>query len=189
VRNNAAQVEDPAPEPKGEGLDVEQAFRDHAGFVGRVIQRLVGHGPHVDDILQETFIVAHRKRAEYDGRAAPSTWLYGIAKRLCMRYGRGNRRFRVFQGKLAQEDHGAPTRPDEELEREQAVAAVHDVLARLSFKRREVFVLYELEQLTGAEIAELLGVPEGTVWTRLHQARKSFDQLMKKRMKREQSHG
>ncbi len=47
--------------------------------------------------------------------------------------------------------------------------------------QREVFVLYELEQLSGEEIAERVGVPVGTVWTRLHHARLEFDRIAKKR--------
>ena len=176
-------VEEDAQETSAiEELDVGEAYEKHAAFVGRVIQRLVGYGPHVDDILQETFIVAYKKRKEFDGRAAVTTWLYGIATRLCMRHGRGNQRFRVFTGKLAKEDHGAPARPDEEIERGQAAELVHEVLQQLPYKQREVFVLYELEELKGNEIAEMVDIPVGTVWTRLHQARKTFKRLMRRKM-------
>lgn len=180
----AQAVQPPAVAAEGE-LDVGAAYAAHAAFVGRVIQRLVGHGPHVDDILQEVFIVAYKKRREFDGRCAVTTWLYGIATRLCMRHGRGNRRFRAFQGKLAKEDHGAPSRPDEEHDKGEAAALVHEVLQELPFKQREVFVLYELEELKGNEIAELVGIPVGTVWTRLHQARKNFKRLARRRMNKE----
>ena len=54
----------------------------------------------------------------------------------------------------------------------------------LPFKQREVVVLYELEELEGAAIAELLGIPINTVWTRLHHGRKNFEQLMRKRIER-----
>src|SRR5215472_10975396 len=78
--------------PKVE-LDVTELYKAHGAFLGRVIQRLLGDGAHVDDLLQETFIVAHKKRDVFDGRADVKTWLYGIAVNLCMRHRRGMFRF------------------------------------------------------------------------------------------------
>ena len=57
------------------GVDVAEAYRAHGRFVAHVIQGLTGPGPPVEGLLQETFIVAHRKRQRYDGRAAVRTWL------------------------------------------------------------------------------------------------------------------
>jgi RNA polymerase sigma-70 factor (ECF subfamily) len=175
--------------PAAEGLatfDVQRAYAEHAAFISRVIQRLVGDTPQVDDLLQETFIVAFKKRNEFRRDAAERTWLYAIAARLCMRHRRGARRRDAFRLRLAHHDCQMDSgRPDRELEREQSAALVRAVLDKLSFVHREVFVLYELEGLAGAEIAELLGVPVGTVWTRLHHARDRFQNLMRKRLSRE----
>jgi RNA polymerase sigma-70 factor, ECF subfamily len=55
----------------------------------------------------------------------------------------------------------------------------------MPFKQREVFTLYELEELEGPEIAALLGIPINTVWTRLHHARKRFEESMRKRIRRD----
>jgi len=74
-----------------------------------------------------------------------------------------------------------PQTPERELERRQRAALVHELIGRLPFKQREVFSLYELEELPGERIAELLGIPIGTVWTRLHHARKAFGRLASKR--------
>jgi RNA polymerase sigma-70 factor (ECF subfamily) len=182
----------PAPEEPTQAvpLDVAGLYAEHGAFIGRVIQRLVGSGPHVDDLVQETFIVAFRKRATFDGRAAARTWLYGIAANLSMRHRRGMRRFGLFQDRLAREvsatDEDVPDRQlERQLERRRHVAIVHEVLSRLPFKQREVFVLYELEGLDGAQISELLGVPLGTVWTRLRVARQSFEPAMRKRIAKE----
>ena len=62
---------------------------------------------------------------------------------------------------------------------------VHAVMQDLSFKQREVFALFELEGLAGAQIAEMLEVPLGTVWTRLKSARETFARLMRRRLKKQ----
>lgn len=177
-----------ADDPAGSGLppDISGLYRDHAPFIGRVIKRLTGDGPHVDDLLQETFIVAFKKLHTYDRKAAPGTWLYGIASRLCARHRRSLRRFRLFSSRYALEPAPAPAAgPESELERAREVELVHEVIGRLRFKQREVFMLFELEGLSCVEIAALLDVPVGTVWTRLHHARRRFKELARKRLARE----
>ena len=72
-------------------LDLNQAFKDHGRFLARSILRLTGDGPHVEDILQETFIVAHRKQASFESRSSLRTWLYGIASNLCLHHRRSPR--------------------------------------------------------------------------------------------------
>jgi RNA polymerase sigma-70 factor, ECF subfamily len=163
-------------------LDIDTLYAEHAGFIGRVLVRLVGDGAHVDDLLQETFIVAHRKRATFDGRSAVRTWLYAIAARLAMRHRRGAARWLRALAGLTDEPERVSANPADELERARAAAAVRAVLDELPFKQREVVVLYELEGMDGADIAELVGVPVNTVWTRLHHGRKRFEALMRKRI-------
>ena len=166
-------------------LDIDALYTAHAAFLGRVLIRLVGDGAHIDDLIQETFIIAHRKRDTYDGRSAPRTWLYGIASRLALRHRRGVGRWLRALGRYAGEtDAGAGTAPgpDRALDRARAAKLVRDGLDRLPFKQREVFVLYELEELDGAEIAAMLAIPVNTVWTRLHHGRKRFGEVMRKRI-------
>jgi len=176
----------PVAVPQAPDLDVDALYAEHAAFIGRVLTRLVGPGPHVDDLIQETFIVAFRRRATYDRSCAERTWLYGIAARLAMRHRRGAGRWLRALGLFADEPSETITvHPDRELDRARAAAVVHDAVARIPFKQREVFVLYELEELEGAEIAALLGIPVNTVWTRLHHGRKRFADAMRKRVRRE----
>jgi RNA polymerase sigma-70 factor (ECF subfamily) len=177
----------PETHPK-RGLEIDQLYQRHAAFVGRVIHRFTGEGAHVDDLLQETFIVAFKKLGQFEGRSSAETWLYGIARNLCHRHLRGQRRRLLFQGRYASRSvEEPPPLPGEELERRQAVARVQRVLGRLPFKQREVVVLYELEGREGQEIADLIGVPVGTVWTRLHQARKDIGKLMRRELAKERS--
>jgi RNA polymerase sigma-70 factor (ECF subfamily) len=165
-------------------LDIDAVYAEHAPFIARVLVRLVGDGAHVDDLLQETFLVAYRKRATFNGSSAVRTWLYGIAARLAMRHRRGVGRWLRALGGFAEQPQRVAADPADDLERERAAAAVHAVLDKLPFKQREVFVLYELEELEGAQIAEVVGIPVNTVWTRLHHARKRFEELMRQRIER-----
>ena len=86
---------------------------------------------------------------------------------------------------MAQEPERISAGPEQDLERARVTAVVHEVVASMPFKHREVFVLYELEELDGNAISALLGIPVNTVWTRLHHGRKRFEQAMRKRIRRD----
>lgn len=168
------------------GLDVAAAYREHGRFVAHVIQGLTGPGPHVEELLQETFIVAHKKRQRYDGRAAVRTWLYGIARNLSLRHNRGKRRFFGLVDRLrGQPAPAAPSSPEQEVLESERLGLFYEALEGLLVEQREVFVLYELEEQGGAAIAELLGIPLGTVWTRLRAARERFKKQLERRRAKE----
>jgi len=168
-------------------LDIDSLFREHGAFITRAIERRTGFGEHVDDILQETFLLAFRKQAAFDPeRGEVRSWLYGIAGNLSRNHLRSQRRFGLFRERLAvAEEPVVPQQPDAEVESAQAFALVSQALQRLPERQREVFGLYELEGLDGSEIAALLDIPEGTVWTRLHHGRKNFAKVMQRRLARE----
>ena len=163
-------------------LDLSQLFRDHGPFIGRCIERLVGDAQEVDDLLQETFAIAYRNRARFDAsRAEPGAWVYGIATNVCRHYRRARRRWSACMKRLRTAQSYELYRveqPDRHLERRQNIESVYRAMQSLSFAQREVFALYELERMEGPAIAKLLKVPLGTVWTRLHHARKSFAKTM-----------
>src|SRR5262249_55780044 len=114
--------------PASVELDASQLFRAHGPFIGRVIRRLTGAGPQVDDLLQETFVVAHRRRADFDPRSDERAWLYGIATKLCSRHHRGNSRFARLKQRLVEqlpERWSSPEeQPDRLLERQADVRVV-----------------------------------------------------------------
>jgi RNA polymerase sigma-70 factor (ECF subfamily) len=166
-------------------LDLDLLYAEHAGFLGRVLVRLVGDGAHVDDLLQETFVIAFRRRGSFDGSSSPRTWLYGIAIRVAMRHRRSAGRWlRALAGFTAEPRVETAAAPDADVERARARALVRDALDRLPFKQREVLALYELEELDGQQIAALLDIPIGTVWTRLHHARRRFEDVVRRRLGR-----
>jgi RNA polymerase sigma-70 factor (ECF subfamily) len=171
-------------------LDVSALYLAHGAFIGRVVRRLVGDGPHVDDLLQETFIVAHKKRASFDARADVTTWLYGIAANLCRRHRRGLLRFVRLKERFGEEveiERPSGERPDAMIERRESIESVRKAIAKLPFKQREVFVLFELEGLDGQEIADMTGTPLGTVWTRLKKARETVTKVMRRNARIEEA--
>ncbi len=168
----------------GAGLDISDLYEAHGAFLARCIERMCGRGPHVEDLLHDTFIAAHKRSRSFDpARADPRTWLYGIAANVCRVHRRGLRRWFSAQSRFAADAPAAPAgaAPDEQLALRQRAKLVQELLGKLPFKQREVFALYELEELDGETIAQLLGVPPGTVASRLHQARKTFQELLRAR--------
>jgi RNA polymerase sigma-70 factor (ECF subfamily) len=129
-----------------------------------------------EDLAQEVFLVVRRRLPDFDG-VNLGAWLFQIARRQVLRHKRLRWVKRVLVGSshdaLAALAHPAAS-PAAELETQERRRLVERLLAGLSEKRRVVFVLFELEGNSGEDIAELLGVPVNTVWTRLHHARRDF---------------
>ena len=159
----------------GDHLDAEALYRAHADFVARFLLRLGAHGQDVPDLLQEVFLVAHRRGGFTVGRAKPTTWLAEISFRVFSDRRKKSRR------KLEDADTEsvtvAPSRgssPSERAEKREALARVQSALDTLTPEKRAVFVLYELEGESCDNIASGLGIPVGTVYSRLHSARRDF---------------
>lgn len=167
-----------------ERLDVGALFDAHAPFLLRVVERLTGAGPHVEDLVQEVFIVLHRRHAELDPGGDVRGWLYRVATHLIHRHKRTIARRLRLADELGQQHGESADSPELTAGRIQTAQRVRDCVHELPMKQREVFVLFELEQLDGPAIASLLGIPEGTVWTRLHAGRKRFRKLWEKRWNR-----
>ena len=162
----------PAPPPH---LDAAKLFREHANFVANFVVRLGMRREEVDDIVQEVFLVAHRRGGFVPGAARPTTWLAEIALRVTSATRRRLRRSREdpdVQGVVAAV---ALTRdPGEQAETAEALRRVQQALEALDEPKRVVFILFELEGESCESIAAGLGIPIGTVYSRLHKARKLF---------------
>lgn len=150
--------------------------------VYRFLARLLGPGrPELEDLVQATFLEVCRAAPNYKGQAAVSTWVIGIAANLARRHARGEQRRRGLHALAAEQpvpDAGqgqgpgqGKNRPDEEAERRQLLARLQAALDELPQDLRTAFVLCELEEVPGVEAAKLVGVPAGTLWRRLHEAR------------------
>lgn len=165
---------------QGDATAFRTLYDGQFDFVLRTCRRLGLPGEDAEDAAQEIFLVAHRKLASFtEGKL--STWIFRIAANVVTARHR-RRRVREALSTLwfHIEEREAPA-PDAVAEAREAARQVGDVLARLTSKKREVFALYELEGLSGEEIAERVGCSVATVWTRLHYARKDFERIARER--------
>jgi RNA polymerase sigma-70 factor (ECF subfamily) len=132
-----------------------------------------------DDLVQSTFLEVQRSAAKFRGGSAVKTWVLGVAANVARRQLRGERRRRVRQAVFLVEQANTETMPPDALvERQRLMAKIAEALRELPHKQQVVFVLCDMEQLPNIEVARALGIPLGTLWRRLHQARKSMRAVM-----------
>jgi RNA polymerase sigma factor (sigma-70 family) len=155
-------------------------FDRYAQDIRRVIARLGIAPADVDDLVQLTFLDALRSADQYDGRVNAKPWLAGIAVMMV-------RRHRRSLGKLVQRlaewaRQPAPNEqeasPSDAYEMNEMARKAEQALAKLSAKKREVFILVVMEGLPGEQVAAALSIPVATVWTRLHHARLDLRALL-----------
>lgn len=167
-------------EPSPLGFDA--VYEEHFPFVWRSVRRLGVDASYVDDVVQDVFVVVHRKLPGFELRTSVRGWLFGILALVVRNHRRTLRRKPAQLGGAGHredaddvsggEEHG----PHELAAKAEAVRTLHAVLETLSDERREVFVLAELEQMTAPEIAEAIGGNVNTVYSRLRAARAEFEE-------------
>jgi RNA polymerase sigma-70 factor (ECF subfamily) len=161
---NARGAAEPVPQ-------LAEIFREYAPFVWRGLRRLGVPECDVEDVCQEVFVVVHRKLGDFEGRSSLRTWIYGICARTASDYRRSGRVRREVVTDAPPEASGDGGQQDV-VALKQARAMLDRILDTLDDDKRSVFVLYEIEELTMAEVAEALGCPLQTAYSRLHAARK-----------------
>jgi RNA polymerase sigma-70 factor (ECF subfamily) len=157
-------------------LTVVEVHDRHADFVWRTLQRLGVSDADLDDAMQEVFVVVHKKLGAFRRDARITTWLYGISLRVAVALRR--RAHRRHEEPAAEPEAGKATDPERDpealaIQREgrQRLAAVLDAMDP---EKRVVLVMSEVERMDTASIADELGIPLGTVYSRLHAARAQF---------------
>src|SRR5690242_12888642 len=142
-------------------LTLEAVYRDHFEFVYRKAARLGGPGFDAEDATQEVFLIVARKLHTYDGTALLTTWLYGITFNVVRSLKRRLRLRRLFE-RAGDELPDAPVRSLDRVELLEAHRIAYEILDKLAPKKREVFILAELEGLSCDEIAQLVGAKTET---------------------------
>jgi RNA polymerase sigma-70 factor (ECF subfamily) len=159
---------------------LREVFSEHAAYVWRALRHLGVPESEADDLCQEVFVVVHRRLDSFEGRSSLRTWLYGICLRVASDY---RRRARVRYERPAADparDIAEPVgfAPDE---RAQARTELLALLEGLDDDKRDVLVLYEIEGVAMIEVAEIVGCPLQTAYSRLHAARAKLVELAKAR--------
>lgn len=143
-----------------------ELYDRHRESVRRFVSQATSGAEDVDDLVHATFLEAAKSAGKYDGRESSRAWLVGIAVHLLRRRRRSLAQF--FTVLSASSARSRSVDPRTALE---ARTDIERALARISEAKRIAILLAEVEGLTCEEIATALGVPIGTVWTRLHAAR------------------
>jgi RNA polymerase sigma-70 factor, ECF subfamily len=157
--------------------DLATVYELHFRYVWRCLRSLGVYDAHLEDALQDVFMVVQQKLGSFDGRAELRTWLYAIALRIARKHRDRRRR------EPASLDTARDSQPELVLASTGEAAALQSerlelarvALDTLSDEQREVFVLARVEQMSAPEIAEIIGVPLNTVYSRLRAARLAFE--------------
>ncbi|HMJ14192.1 MAG TPA: sigma-70 family RNA polymerase sigma factor [Polyangiaceae bacterium] len=165
-----------------EALDFRRIFDKHMPLAWRALRRLGVREADVADVCQEVFMVIHRRLDDFDRSLSMPSWIYGICVRVASEYRRrAPQRREVGADQLP--ELTSPPNQEEAAERRQARERLDHVLSQLDDARREVFILYEIEELPMREVAAAVGCPLQTAYSRLHAARVEVERAFSKRSK------
>jgi RNA polymerase sigma-70 factor, ECF subfamily len=160
----------------------EELYQAHAGRLFSVACRILGNPSDAEDVLQEIFLSAHRKLDGFRGDSALGTWLYRLATNQCLDYLR-SRGARMNQVTDTLDDAPVAAGPAGRGLAEQTVTKMdlERALTRLPDGCRAAFVLHDVEGLEHREVAEALGIAEGTSKSQVHKARQRLRALLLER--------
>ncbi len=165
--------------PIAGAIDFRDVFRDFGAYVPGLLRRLGVAEREVEDVAQDVFIVVHRQLPGFRGDSTIKTWLCGITLRVARSHLRLARVRKLFLGEPLVEPSREPTQLESALLSER-LRLLQRALDELPERQRRVFVLYELEELSIAEIAKLLGRSEKTAYTRLYAARQKVERSLRR---------
>ncbi|HVY28258.1 MAG TPA: sigma-70 family RNA polymerase sigma factor [Polyangiaceae bacterium] len=145
-------------------------------FVWKCARALGAPSDETDDVVQDVFLVVQRRAADLKEERLARSWIYGIVRRVVSSH-RRQRRDRGVGGGEPDVDSLSSSQPSPfaAAERSSEVNVLMRLLDGLDERKREVFVLSEILEMSGNEIAETIGVPMNTVYSRLRAAREEFD--------------
>ncbi|RYZ03445.1 MAG: RNA polymerase sigma factor [Myxococcales bacterium] len=171
---SASEVSAPAPA----SLSFDRVYEDMFDFVYRNARHLGVPEHSTEDVVQEVFLVLHRRLSEYDGRTTLRSWVYGILANCVRSYRRSFRRKQAPLVPAESEPRLGPASSGEDPEQRAANRQDRELLLRLlselSEEQRELIVLGEVEQLSVAEICSCIGGNPNTVYSRLRAAREAL---------------
>lgn len=158
-----------------ESSALDLLYERHHAALYRFLSRLVGRTcPDLDDLVQMVFLSAWQSASRFRGDAAVQTWLFGIAANLARKHHRSERRrwnaFRLF----SERPKDPIAAPESKAIERQFIDRLAQAIESLPHDLRVVYVMCEIEEVSGVEAAKALGLRPGTLWRRLHDARKAL---------------
>jgi RNA polymerase sigma-70 factor (ECF subfamily) len=171
---NEADEHEPAARMTGH---FEGVYAEYVGFVWRCLRALGVPEAQLDDAAQDVFLVVYRRLSDFRGESSMRTWLYGIVRNVAANQRRTRRRKGGSEPLPAElPSHGAT--PDQHAQEQQAMQFVQAFAARLDDKKRDVFILALVEELTMPEVATTLAIPLNTAYSRLRSVRLEFQSAL-----------
>ncbi|WP_437552182.1 sigma-70 family RNA polymerase sigma factor [Sorangium sp. So ce327] len=153
---------------------------EHGNFVWATLQRFGIQHPDLEDAFQDVFVVVQQRLPSFDWACPITTWLFAISRRVASSHRRRAHTRRERLGEVVDDVPDSARGPEEITSSREARQQLEGILEAMDLDRRAVFVMFEIEEMPCDEIARLVGVPVGTVYSRLHAARKEFATLLKK---------
>lgn len=173
--NNQQQSLKPAAwETEGDIIGADQLFREHSAYVSSFLRRLGIAESGIDDAVQDVFLVVHSRGGYRPGTASARTWLGAITIRVAANARRARRRRREVADDQVLEHHTDSIAPDVIAEQREELAQVERTLLSMSDAHRLVFLRFAISGHSCDDIALAMGVPTGTVYSRLHAARSTL---------------
>lgn len=169
----------------------ESLYRNYFGFVWATARRLGASPEGVDDLVQEIFIVIHRRLHTLERPEALRSWIYSIVRRVMNDHRRSlSVRSAAVPTLAAQAEYqAAPKTPFDATEHNDKVATLRSILEELDESKRELFMMAELDQLTVVEIASIIEVNVDTAYSRVRAARRAFEEILARRKAAEKRQG
>lgn len=155
----------------------DEVYASYFAFVWRILRTFGVAEAALEDAAQDVFVVVHRRLPEFEGRAAITTWLFAIARRVAGAHRRKEGRTEALDDQLASTADTFAA-----FSRAQAAATVMQILDTMDEDKRIVFALVELEQLSVPEVARMLELNLNTAYSRLRLARHAFELAVRARV-------
>jgi RNA polymerase sigma-70 factor (ECF subfamily) len=175
--NHVGPQQSPGAQPES-ARSFDDVYARHLPFVWRCLRGLGVPRGSLDDAAQDVFLVVHRQLAGFRGESSPQTWLYGIARHVASNHQRRAKRKQAPLEPLVAEPAHPDPGPHEHAADAEAAAFVETFVAGLDDKRRDIFILAVLEEMTIPEVAAALSIPVNTAYTRLRAVRADFERAL-----------
>lgn len=156
-------------------MNLHQIYEEQVDFVWRTLRRLGVPEQDTRDAVQDVFLEVHAHLGSFRGQSSLKTWIFTICRTIARQRRQSSRRLPTLYEEGSVDDE-LDLRADvaRGAEHKEQLARLSAILMPLPPEQRNVFILFEIEQWTGAEISEALGIPLGTTYTRLELARRGF---------------
>lgn len=158
---------------EGDLTGLAKIYDEHHVAVRTFARRLIGEEA-AEDLVHDTFLTLPKALARWSGEGTLRTFIIGVAINHARHYIRARSRRRFALARFAREPERKSRSQEEESEQRRLAASLMRALDQLSFDHRTTFVLCEVEERSSPEVAQILGIPEATVRTRLHHARQKL---------------